>query len=122
MPRAPPTSWRPRPRPHGTLWRAGSAWAAASPPLGRLQLDLGWPRLLLMAAARTADRRAARCCCCWRPLAPAHWPAALAGRIGATIEHLWARVGALRRRSRAHGAARHTAHWWTGLKLTLFSS
>ena len=43
MPRAPPTSWRPRPRPHGTLWRAGSAWAAASPPLGRLQLDLGWP-------------------------------------------------------------------------------
>ena len=109
MPRALHTCWRPPPRPHGTLWRAGSAWAAASPPLGRLQLDLGWPRLLLLAGAHAADRRDARCCCSWRPPAPACWPAALVGHLGATVEHLWARVGALTRRSGAHGAGRRRA-------------
>ena len=109
MPRALHTCWRPPPRPHGTLWRAGSAWAAASPPLGRLQLDLGWSRLLLLAGAHAADRRNARCCCSWRPPAPACWPAALVGHLGATVEHLWARVGALTRRSGAHGAGRRRA-------------
>ena len=40
MPRNPKTTWRPQPRPHGTVLRAGSAWAAASPPLWPLQLDI----------------------------------------------------------------------------------
>ena len=87
----------------------GVRTAHAPPPRrcsARLQQHLGWPRLLPMAGAHAIDRRAARCCCCWRPLAPARSPAAVLGVLRATIELLWARLGALRGRSGAHGTVR----------------